>query len=201
MTATSTATVTSTEPSTQTIASMGPTQTGVVSGCQKFYAGGDDYSTIESKFGISFAEFYQWNPSIGSTCGSLWLGYAYCVKGPASTAITTGSRAPTQTGIVSNCDQYHTVVDGDSCAQIETTYGISFAQLYQWNPAIGSDCQTLVTGYSVCVGVSAETTTRKRTEKLDRLRSPREKEGRRHLHLHNRAIEGAYHLPNPDGSY
>ncbi|CAG8900267.1 unnamed protein product [Penicillium egyptiacum] len=190
VTATSTATTTSTGTSTQTTASIGPTQTRVVSGCQKFYTvvDGDNYSTIESEFGISLTEFYQWNPSISSTYGSLWLGYTYYIKGPASTTTTTGPNAPTQTGIVSNCDKYYTVVDGDSYAQIETTYRIKFAQLYQWNPAIRSDYQTLVIGYSVCVGVSAKTTKRKRTEKLDRLKSPREKEGRRHLHLHNRAI-------------
>ncbi|KAJ5964996.1 uncharacterized protein N7479_004872 [Penicillium vulpinum] len=262
VTATSTATATSTGTSTQTTASIGPTQTGIVSGCQEFYTAvdGDSCSTIASGSGISLAEFYQWNPAIGSTCGSLWLGYAYCVKGPASTTTTvgpsaptqtgivsnceeyhtvvsgdscpeiqttygitfaqfyqwnpaigstcsslwldyaycvkgpgstataTGPSAPTQTGIVSNCDKYYTVVSGDSCAQIQTTYGITFAQLYKWNPAIGSDCQTLAIGYSVCVGVSAETTKRKRTENPDRLKSPREKEGRRHLHLHNRGV-------------
>lgn len=187
-TTTSTATVTTTGTSTQTTASMGPTQTGIVAGCQEFHtvADGDTCSTIESAFGISFGEFYQWNPSIGSTCSSLWLGYAYCVKGPVSTATTTGPSGPTQTGIVSNCDKYYTVADGDSCTQIETTYGISFSQLYQWNPAIGSDCQTLTIGYSVCVGVSAESTKRKRTEN-DPLKSSRGKKGKRHMHLHNLA--------------
>ncbi|KAE8330699.1 hypothetical protein BDV39DRAFT_190332 [Aspergillus sergii] len=123
-------------PPTSTTVSMGPTQTGVVSGCQLFH-------TV--------------NPSISNTCNNLWLGYAYCVKGPSSstTATATSSTAspssPTQAGTVSNHNQYHTVVSGDSCDYIEITYGISFAQLYEWNPAIGSDCETLRVGHSICV--------------------------------------------------
>jgi len=76
------------------------------------------------------------------------------VKGPAA-ATSSGLSAPVQTGIALNCDEYYVVVSGDSCAQIESTYGITFAQLYEWNPAIGSDCQSLYVGYSVCVGVSS----------------------------------------------
>lgn len=42
-----------------------PTPTDTVAGCQKFYTvvSGDDCSTIETKFGITLAEFYAWNPS------------------------------------------------------------------------------------------------------------------------------------------
>ncbi|KAL6230075.1 hypothetical protein BDW75DRAFT_245169 [Aspergillus navahoensis] len=140
-----------------------PTQTDIVAGCQKYYtvASGDDCSTIESMFGITLAQLYDWNPSIGETCTNLWLGYAYCVKGPSpttktTTTTTTTNTAPsqTQTGIAPNCNKYHTVVSGESCAGIESSYGITFAQLYEWNPAIGDNCQSLWVGYDVCVGVS-----------------------------------------------
>ncbi|RLL93315.1 hypothetical protein CFD26_102048 [Aspergillus turcosus] len=137
--------------------SAAPTPTDTIAGCQEFYTvvSGDDCSTIETKFAISLAEFYAWNPSIGSTCTNLWLDEAYCVKGPATTTTTTTSAVPTQTGITSNCDEYYTVVAGDSCANIESLYSITFAELYEWNPAIGSDCQSLWVGYAVCVGVSS----------------------------------------------
>ncbi|KAF4765562.1 hypothetical protein HAV15_003866 [Penicillium sp. str.  len=72
---------------------------------------------------------------VGSTCTNLWLGEAYCVKGPASSTSAAAS-APTQTGIASNCNQYYTVVANDSCVKIETAYGITFAELYKWNPAL-----------------------------------------------------------------
>ena len=140
------------------------TPTDTVSGCQQFYTltSGDDCSTIETEFGITLAQFYQWNPSVAAQCTNLWLEEAYCVKGPASTttSITTATTAtspsgPTQTGITSNCGEYSTVMSGDSCSHIETTYGITFAELYEWNPAIGSDFEYLGVGYSVCVGVSS----------------------------------------------
>ncbi|KAL4911937.1 hypothetical protein BDW62DRAFT_206942 [Aspergillus aurantiobrunneus] len=140
-----------------------PTQTGIVAGCQRYHtiASGEDCSTLESKFDVTLAQLYEWNPSIGKTCTNLWLGYAYCVEGPSAitTAKTTTSTAgpvptQTQTGIVSDCNKYYTVISGDSCAKIEGNYGITFAQFYEWNPAIGSNCDSLWVGYAVCVGVS-----------------------------------------------
>ena len=62
---------------------------------------------------------------------------------------------PTQTGIAINCDEYHTVVIGDSCVDIKDEYRIASTQLYEWNPAIRSDCQYLDIRYTVCVGVSS----------------------------------------------
>lgn len=80
---------------------------------------------------------------VGSTCENLWLGYVYCVEGStSSTAVVTPS-SPTQTGIASNCEEYYTVVSGDSCAGIESEFGISFEELYGWNPAISSGCESL----------------------------------------------------------
>lgn len=146
---------------TSTTVSMGPTQSGVVSGCQLFHTvvDGDDCLSIENEYSVTLAQLYRWNPSIGSTCNNLWLGYTYCVKGPGSSttpkAISSpvSSSGPTQTGTAFSCSQYYTVTRGDSCDHIEAMYGIGFAQLYAWNPEIGSNCQTLRVGYSVCVAI------------------------------------------------
>lgn len=100
--------------------------------------------------------------TVGSNCENLWLGYAYCVQGPASatssvnpTSTHPGPTSPTQSGIASNCNEYYTVASGDSCTKIETQFNITFAQLYQWNPAIDSQCANLWVGYAICVAVSA----------------------------------------------
>ncbi|CAG8067040.1 unnamed protein product [Penicillium salamii] len=157
-TATATATTaSSTGTSTQTAFTTAPTPADTVAGCEQFYTttDSDDCSAVEIKFDITLAQFYQWNPSVGSSCTNLWIGESYCVKGPTLTSTTSATAsAPTQTGIASNCNKYYTVVAKDSCAKIENTYNITFAELYQWNPAIGSDCEYLGVGYSVCVGVS-----------------------------------------------
>jgi hypothetical protein len=44
---------------------------------------------------------------------------------------------------------------GGSCSAIESEYGITFAQLLAWNPAVGSNCQYLEVGEAYCVGVSS----------------------------------------------
>ncbi|KAL4749618.1 hypothetical protein BDW72DRAFT_194649 [Aspergillus terricola var. indicus] len=69
----------------------------------------------------------------GKTCTNLWLGYAYCVEGPpgagsaTATATSTSSLNPTQTGIATDCNRYHNVAEGDSCAQVEENFGLTFA--------------------------------------------------------------------------
>ncbi|EZF77983.1 hypothetical protein H105_00933 [Trichophyton soudanense CBS 452.61] len=61
--------------------------------------------------------------------------------------------APTQQGVASNCQKWHTVVSGDTCYDIAAANGISLNNLYKWNPAVGTSCASLWLGYAVCVGV------------------------------------------------
>ncbi|KAK3169509.1 hypothetical protein OEA41_008893 [Lepraria neglecta] len=122
---------------------MGPTASGKAAGCKLYYTvqSGDSCTNIETTYGISFAQFYAWNPS------SMFM-----VR--RSATATAAAPGPTQSGIASDCDQYYTIASGDSCAKIESQYNDTFAELYSWNPAIGNNCQNLWVGYAVCVGVS-----------------------------------------------
>jgi LysM repeat protein len=163
--ATATATATSkTGSSTVSSASQGPTQSGEVSGCLQHYTvkSGDSCSAVDSQFGITFQQFYSWNPSVGDNCQYLGIGNSYCVKGPASTAsstktstsistTTSAAPGPTQSGEVKNCLQHYTVKSGDSCSAIDSQFGITFQQFYSWNPSVGNDCQYLQIGSSYCV--------------------------------------------------
>lgn len=77
---------------------------------------------------------------------------------------TTMTAAPTPSGVLpngtlSNCKKYYTVQSGDSCAAIESTFSITFAQLYAWNPSIGSNCEFLDVGVIYCVAAPATSTT------------------------------------------
>ncbi|KAL2795770.1 hypothetical protein BJX66DRAFT_336675 [Aspergillus keveii] len=154
--------------------------TGVVAGCQKYYtvASGDDCSTIESEFGVTLAQLYDWNPSstspLSETIHFYLPGYLSSIRRnlyePLARIFILRQRAlyhhdnnkknndnddvKYQTVIASNCNRYYTVVSGDSCAKIESSYSVTFAQLYEWNPAIGANCGSLWVGYDVCVGVS-----------------------------------------------
>ncbi|KAI7205540.1 hypothetical protein KC316_g171 [Hortaea werneckii] len=139
--------------------SLGPTASGVIAGCAMYHTvqSVDSCSNIETMYSVSFVQLHAWNPSIGDKCENLWLGYAYCVDGPVasgkpSSAADASAPAPTRSGTASNCKRFHEVVSGDSCAKIGEEYDVSFAQLYDWNPTIGSNCQNLWIGYAICVG-------------------------------------------------
>ncbi|THC89830.1 hypothetical protein EYZ11_010714 [Aspergillus tanneri] len=52
-----------------------------ISTCKKWHhvATGDNCWSIEQEYSISATQFEKWNPYIGSSCASLWLGYYVCV--------------------------------------------------------------------------------------------------------------------------
>ena len=70
-----------------------------------------------------------------------------------------GPPSPTQSGVPADCSNFHKVIKGDTCPNIEATYGISADEFAAWNPSIGSNCLSLLTGYYVCVGVPGATST------------------------------------------
>lgn len=47
-----------------------PTQEGIVDGCTKFdkCVDGDGSGTITEEYGMSFEDFFMWNPDIGDEC-------------------------------------------------------------------------------------------------------------------------------------
>ncbi|KAK4120445.1 carbohydrate-binding module family 50 protein [Parathielavia appendiculata] len=50
---------------------------------------------------------------------------------------------PTQDGMVGNCNRFHFVQIGQTCATIAVLYSISVPQFIQWNPAAKADCSGL----------------------------------------------------------
>lgn len=146
-----------------------PTRPGMVANCNKFHfaVAGDLYGTIADQYGISFDQFYQWNPTVGAQCNGLWAQYYYCVSVPSTTTATTTAApvpdpsptgpvapGPTQGGIVANCrDWYGPVKGGNTYDGIASTYGLTFNQFWQWNPAVGQTCQSLWAQYYYCVGM------------------------------------------------
>ncbi|KAI1127539.1 hypothetical protein F5Y10DRAFT_191562 [Nemania abortiva] len=167
-----TQTITTLTPASTTtgngIATPTPVQAGMVSDCDDFYfvRSGDSCSNIASVEGISLTDFYAWNPAVGSTCAGLEASVYVCIglQGSAPTqtittltATTTGNGVttptPYQTGMVSDCDEFHLVVSGDGCAAIASSAGISLTDFYSWNPAVGNTCAYLDLGDYVCIGI------------------------------------------------
>lgn len=154
----------------------GPTQTGQPSNCNKWYIAQDNDSCVDiaTEHSITSNEFFGWNPAAHTDCSGLWPTYAYCVGITDSTPFTTTpasiTSTPTSTGssipdphqdsnAVSNCNKYAQAQDGDGCEVFAERNGVTTAQLYAWNTALGSDgsgcASSFWTPYWYCVGVSS----------------------------------------------
>jgi LysM repeat protein len=130
-----------------------PIQNGMVGNCDAFYnvKSGDVCSNIAASYGISLSQFYAWNPYVGTSCTDMWPGYYVCVSTFEVSPVATPT--PFQAGMVANCRKFYLVRPGDGCYNIATAYGISLTELYDWNPAVRTDCSVLLANYFVCVGL------------------------------------------------
>ena len=166
------ATATSKTTPTNGVTTPTPTQSPFIDNCNKFYLvkSGDGCEAIAAANGISFDQFYTWNPAVGQ-CANLWPTYYVCVgiigftptPKPSTTPAPTTTKAtptngittptPIQSGMVSNCDSFYKVVTNDGCEAIASKYGITPAQFYAWNPFIGSNCANLWPDNYVCVSI------------------------------------------------
>ncbi|EGX53232.1 hypothetical protein AOL_s00006g493 [Orbilia oligospora ATCC 24927] len=161
----------------------GPTREGTAANCSKWALSNTSCANILSQNGITIAQFYAWNPTVGSDCAGMWADYAYCVgvSGTSTTTsrttttttpgtTTTTSRVtttssgaipgPTREGTISTCNKWR--LSDTSCANILSQAGITIAQFYAWNPTVNSDCTGMWPDYAYCIGVSGATTTTSR---------------------------------------
>jgi hypothetical protein len=78
-------TPTSSTPTTTTasngVSTPTPDQAGMTGNCKIFHLvfSGHECGAIATAAGITLSDFYAWNPSVGSSCKSLWLGYYVCI--------------------------------------------------------------------------------------------------------------------------
>ncbi|KAM5343484.1 hypothetical protein ACJ41O_012021 [Fusarium nematophilum] len=138
-----------------------PVQPGIVNNCNKFYLvkKGDGCAAIASKHGITLAQFTKWNADTGNNCSGLWADAYACVSiighdpEPTKPTSTNGIETPSpiQGGMVKNCNRFHLFKTTTACTSIENYYKLPLATFKKWNPAVGSDCRTLLADYYVCV--------------------------------------------------
>lgn len=124
----------------------------MASDCNKFdqVQSGDTCDAIASKHDISLSDFDSWNPAVGASCGSLWVGYYVCVdvvghQPSQTTSAGNGVTTPTpyEPGMVKDCDRFYRVKSGDSCDSVASSQGVSTHDIESWNPHVGSDCSNL----------------------------------------------------------
>lgn len=166
-------TISSPTTSTTSVSTSGPTQSGIISTCNKYAeaTGGIGCSDFATQNGITSAQLYAWNSVLGTNgenCGSsFWANEWYCVGVSGGTTTTTSAATstavtapgPTQSGIVSNCNKFAEATGGIGCYDFATQNGITPAQLYQWNAVLGSNGENCGSEFWAnewyCVGVSS----------------------------------------------
>ncbi|KAL4862725.1 hypothetical protein BDV12DRAFT_207026 [Aspergillus spectabilis] len=91
------------------------------------------------------------NPSITASCGGLETGMSYCVEAwgePAPTSDTSTTAEPTSTATTATTTTGNAPGPTQSgqiktCNRWDLYSGLSLANLVEWNPAIGTQCQNL----------------------------------------------------------
>ncbi|KAF6828341.1 LysM domain-containing protein-like protein 5 [Colletotrichum musicola] len=79
--------------------------------------------------------------------------------GPTTTSTPTNpgngvqTPEPWQPGMVNNCNRFHLVEAGETCAVIASKTGVTVSQLTTWNKGIGASCTGMWAGYYLCTGV------------------------------------------------
>ncbi|KAJ0327515.1 hypothetical protein COL5a_005895 [Colletotrichum fioriniae] len=127
------------------VTAPGPTQTGIVSSCSKFAKApsGVVCGDFASSNSISTDQLYAWNTVLGTNgencASSMWANEYYCV------GITVAAPGPTQDGINSNCARYAEAPSGATCTTFSSANGVTLAQLYAWNPVLGTNGENCAT--------------------------------------------------------
>ncbi|SPJ78829.1 uncharacterized protein FTOL_07220 [Fusarium torulosum] len=153
------------------ITTQQPTQPHIVDNCNKFHfvESGESCAAIASKYSITGAQFLKWNPSVEAGYTGLWANAYACVSvightpSPSTKATTTkdtttkaaaSSTIPVQAGNDKNCNKFHQVKSTTTCTSIDKYYSLPFATFFKWNPSVGKNCESLLVGYNVCVGIT-----------------------------------------------
>ncbi|KAF9871211.1 hypothetical protein CkaCkLH20_11380 [Colletotrichum karsti] len=160
---------TSTKPAGPT-----PTQDKIASNCQRYHLAksGDSCQKIVDQYGtFTLAQFYSWNPAVGSSCSGLWVGYYYCIgipgtptkkptstttKKPPANTCNPAAPTPTQPKPICGCKKWHKVSNGNTCDTIIKQYKITKANFNKWNPDKLPALHTLVVTESFFGGVPEE---------------------------------------------
>ncbi|CAG7557594.1 unnamed protein product [Fusarium equiseti] len=117
-------------------------------------------NAIAAKYGIAEDDIKKWNPGVGSDCTGIWANVYVCIgvigggtptPSPTSTDNGVVTPSPTQAGMIKNCEKFHYVERGQTCAWIAAKYGIAPSRLEEWHTSITNGCVGLWANSNVCV--------------------------------------------------
>lgn len=73
-----------------------------------------------------------------------------------TTAASLGTPTPIQSSFPASCNRFYLVQPGDGCWAIANSANIPLATFYDLNPAVGTDCSGLLSGFYVCLGLTSK---------------------------------------------
>jgi LysM repeat protein len=76
---------------------------------------------------------YNWNVTTSDGGG-----------GTTPSSTTLPLPGPTPTGTTTKCYKWHIITSGETCALLQSSIGVSMAQLMAWNPDLHADCGNLL---------------------------------------------------------
>ncbi|RPA74132.1 hypothetical protein BJ508DRAFT_333374 [Ascobolus immersus RN42] len=112
---------------------------------------------MASSYGVGLDEVEIWNPSIGNaslTSCTVEAGRRYCARlydEPVEKAETAYPELAIRASAHPNCTLYEEIDAMWTCTEILETFGLTIADFYRLNTAVGSDCAGLWPGYRYCV--------------------------------------------------
>ncbi|KAJ7348317.1 hypothetical protein DFH08DRAFT_865744 [Mycena albidolilacea] len=126
----------------------------IATGCDFYYdvASEDNCTGVETTYEITHANFTLWNFDATNPCPNLTPGSAVCVLVTNATAALPPTPTNAAAGSApSGCALWYTIVDGDGCAKLETTFGLTQSQLFALNPELAPSCTNLALKEAYCV--------------------------------------------------
>ncbi|KAK6515170.1 hypothetical protein TWF506_007515 [Arthrobotrys conoides] len=146
------------------ISTPSPIQAGMIKSCNKFHlvASGQTCEAITSKFSLSIAILYKWNPAIGPQCTTMWANTYLCIgviggtpTAPSTTAPPAdGTPSPIGPNTTKNCKKWAFIRSGDTCQSIldrNRDVKSTVKDLVRWNPSVRADCSGLISQYFLCI--------------------------------------------------
>lgn len=133
---------------TEGVAPPGPTQSGIISTCNKYAIPEKDQGCWDFAVahGITPDQLYAWNPAVGE-CTAFLAGYAYCIGISGSAKRNDNLHAHlAELERRADCNTIK-VVSGDSCGALADKCKITPDEFTKYNPDI---CSKLVPGQRVC---------------------------------------------------
>ncbi|KAF4585483.1 LysM domain-containing protein [Ophiocordyceps camponoti-floridani] len=119
------------------------------------YATKRPYEELLRDLAVSSEDFRKLNPSVGPMGQGLIPGKYYCTRSwptdGSGNKLHRRQRQLQKKPWKPTCPSYYRIKSGDTCGFIQVLYGISAEELFDMNPFVEDECESLRSGWLLCV--------------------------------------------------